>query len=720
MKVYYPAQSGWVTANLAVSWDALPAHAGEQEGSFEVLGHVLGTDLTTKMQVTVLTKGHQVLSENTSNNTGDSKAFASTTNDIQAASHDRIFYINDGQLNEDGRWTNWSRTPKDQETSVGILFKKNGQIISQTVGEVAIQFFRDSGTDAPANLVLERYVGPAYSEPSTISRYEEDSTHPFNKSENWTAIPYQASGEIVAGKPITFTFDPIQTTAIRARMTRKPTTNGLAVVEFTAYSPRKVEDTVTPTVAISVAGKALEHFDPAVTDYTLDVNGARPQVTVQTTGHGVASVIASTKDDLPTLVRLLSQDGSLVKEYHLHFQTHHQSTPLEGDQSLVVDRPSLEVKKTPIAYEEVMRENPELPIGQRRVLVEGKNGEKVDYFAVLGSKRTLVHTETTPVQNRIIEIGVKPLVTSSKGEEPAPVLEVPAFEGGVNGEEAAVHDLPAYTEPFGTAGEQAAPVLEVPEFKGGVNAVEAAVHDLPAYTEPFGTVGEQAAPILEVPEFKGGVNAVEAAVHDLPAYTGPLGTVGNEVAPEPDQPRKDVRVLADKATGVWVAGLSDDLAANLKLQVQKVLRQDLAGTPYDAYHLALLDHDNHVVTPKGALLVHLPIKGQLKAVYAMNLDQTLTEQNVKVVGDSLEFASKDLGLYVIVYQASSSEMVPTNQTLSESLKQGEKEVKTGTSENPASLPKTGDTRSTALFLESLGLLFAAYFLLKKGKEDKTS
>ena len=278
---------------------------------------------------------------------------------------------------------------------------------------------------------------------------------------------------------------------------------------------------------------------------------------------------------------------------------------------------------------------------------------------------------------------MKPLVTSSKGEEPAPVLEVP-------------------------------------EFKGGVNAVEAAVHDLPAYTEPFGTVGEQAAPVLEVPEFKGGVNAVKAAVHDLPAYTGPLGTVGNEVAPEPDQPRKDVRVLADKATGVWVAGLSDDLAANLKLQVQKVLRQDLAGTPYDAYHLALLDHDNHVVTPKGALLVHLPIKGQLKAVYAMNLDQTLTEQNVKVVGDSLEFTSKDLGLYVIVYQASSPEMVPTNQTLPESLKQGEKEVKTGTSENPASLPKTGDTRSTALFLESLGLLFAAHLLLKKGKEDKTS
>ena len=138
---------------------------------------------------------------------------------------------------------------------MGILFKKNGQITPQSVGKVAIQFFKDSGTDAPATMVLERYVGPAYTEPSTISRYEENADHPFNKAENWQEIPYKASGEIVAGKPIEFTFDPIQTTAIRARMTRKSTTNGLAMVEFSAYSPAKANDVKTPSVTISVAGK---------------------------------------------------------------------------------------------------------------------------------------------------------------------------------------------------------------------------------------------------------------------------------------------------------------------------------------------------------------------------------------------------------------------------------------------------------------------------------
>ena len=115
VSVYYPTPTTWTTAKLAVKWDAIPEHATEHEGSFEVTGHVIGTNLTTKMQVTVVSKGNQVISENPSNNEMDSKAFASTTNDTQAASHDRIFYINDGKFNEDGRWTNWSRTPKNEK-----------------------------------------------------------------------------------------------------------------------------------------------------------------------------------------------------------------------------------------------------------------------------------------------------------------------------------------------------------------------------------------------------------------------------------------------------------------------------------------------------------------------------------------------------------------------------------------------------------------------------
>ena len=561
--VYYPSQTDWTTDKLAVEWDAVPEHATDQEGTFEVLGHILGTDLTTKMQVTVLARGNQVISENASNNATDSKAFASTTNDTDAASNDKIFYINDGRFNEDNRWTNWSRTPKDQEVSVGVLFKKNGQITPQSVGKVAIQFFKDSGTDAPATMVLERYVGPTYSEPSTISRYEENADHPFNKAENWEEIPYKASGAIVAGKPIEFTFDPIQTSAIRARMTRKSTTNGLAMVEFSAYSPAKASDSETPAVTISVAGKALENFDPAVSEYRLTANGAKPQVTVQTSGHGVATVIESNQDNLPTLVRLLAKDGSLVKEYRLHFEAGSEASHAVDDQALVLDRPSLEVEKAIIPFKEIIRENSELAKDERRIVSEGKNGEKVDYVEILGTSRKIVHTETIDAKDQIVEVGVKALVTSSKGDEPAPVLEIPEYTapiGTVGEEPAPVVEVPEYSDFIGTAGDQAAPIVEVPEFKGGANWVEAATNEVPEFKgganwveaaknevpEFKGGANWVEAAKNEVPEFKGGVNAVQADKNELPEYTGPLGTAGDQAAPTIDKPVADIRGLSDK------------------------------------------------------------------------------------------------------------------------------------------------------------------------------
>ena len=498
--VYYPSQAGWVKANLAVQWDAIPEHATEQEGSFEVTGHVIGTDLSTKMQVTVVAKGNQVLSENPSNNETDSKAFASTTNDVQVNSHDRIFYINDGKYIEDGRWTNWSRTPKNQETSVGLLFKKGGKIASQSIGKVAIQFFKDSGTDAPEKMVLERYIGPAFTEPSTISRYEENADHPFNKAENWAPIPYKASGEIVAGKSIEFTFDPIQTTAIRARLTRKSTTNGLAVVEFSAYSPAKVRDEETPSVTISVAGKALENFDPNVTDYTLTTMGSKPKVTATTSGHGVVTVVDPGNTNLPTLVRLVSKDGNLMKEYRLHFKSVFQTTPTEGVKNLVAETLSLEIEKTPLPFKEVIRENPELSQGQRRVVSEGQDGEKVDYIQVVGTTRTIVHTEQRKAQDRIIEVGVKASISNSKGEEPALVNEVPEFKGGTNFVEGAVNDISEYTGKQSTVDNQVAPIAEKPDFKDGVNTGVSQDSKLPEDKGDPVTVGNQEVPVREKTE----------------------------------------------------------------------------------------------------------------------------------------------------------------------------------------------------------------------------
>ena len=112
--------------------------------------------------------------------------------------------------------------------------------------------------------------------------------------------------------------------------------------------------------------------------------------------------------------------------------------------------------------------------------------------------------------------------TSSKGEEVAPILEVPEYKG-----------------PVGTAGEEAV-VNEVPEYKGGANAVEALVHELPEYK---GGANAVEAAVNEVPEYKGGANAVEALVNEEPAYTGLLATAGDQAAPTIEKPEYQISQL---------------------------------------------------------------------------------------------------------------------------------------------------------------------------------
>ncbi|WP_083320474.1 SpGH101 family endo-alpha-N-acetylgalactosaminidase [Streptococcus sp. HMSC063B03] len=162
--------------------------------------------------------------------------------------------------------------------------------------------------------------------------------------------------------------------------------------------------------------------------------------------------------------------------------------------------------------------------------------------------------------NQLQDQTVKPdAPTSSKGEEAAPILELPEYKGpiGTAGEEAApILDVPEYKGPVGTAGEEAA-VNEVPEYKGGANAVEALVHELPEYK---GGANAVEAAVNEVPEYKGGANAVEALVHELPeykgganavealvnekpAYTGLLATAGDQVAPTIEKPEYRISQL---------------------------------------------------------------------------------------------------------------------------------------------------------------------------------
>lgn len=303
--------------------------------------------------------------------------------------------------------------------------------------------------------------------------------------------------------------------------------------------------------------------------------------------------------------------------------------------------------------------------------------------------------------------------TSSKGDEAAPVVDLPEFTGGVNGAEAAINDLP--------------------EFTGGVNAAEAAVH--------------------EVPEFTGGVNAAEAAVHEVPEYTGAIGTAGDQAAPTVDKPTEGVRVLSDKTTGIVVAGLARDLATDLNLKVQKVTDQSLQGVKFDAYALHLVDKDKHEVQAKGVVLVRLPVSGEVAGVYYTASGEAVSFTNGQGV---VEFTTSQLGHFAVVYKQVSKPQTPSvgepghkpqtplteepgsqvqtpstekldhkpqdeavqklDQKSVDTAKPEMKEV-VAKQEAKDKLPETGTSKSEHLFfLASLSLAISALFLAKR-KED---
>ena len=318
--------------------------------------------------------------------------------------------------------------------------------------------------------------------------------------------------------------------------------------------------------------------------------------------------------------------------------------------------------------------------------------------------------------------------------------------------------------PTSSKGDQVAPVVETPEFTGGVNGGESVINEAPEYTGVIGTAGDEVA-VKEVPEFTGSVNAAEAAIHEVPEYTAAMGTAGDQAAPTVDKPTEDVRALSDKSTGVVVAGLARDLAPDMHLQVQKVTDQSLQGMEFDAYALHLVDKDNHKVQLKGAVLVRLPVSGEVAGVYYTASGESVNFTNGQ---GTIEFTTSQLGHYAVVYkqvskqesplteepggkvqtpstgevggnaQTSSTEEVggkeqtpstdqfnqkqqdPAVQAFEYQSVDGSKpgvKIEEAKEEMKAKLPETGTSQSDKLFfLASLSLAMSALFLAKR-KED---
>ena len=98
----------------------------------------------------------------------------------------------------------------------------------------------------------------------------------------------------------------------------------------------------------------------------------------------------------------------------------------------------------------------------------------------------------------------------------------------------------------------------------------------------------------------------------------------------------------------------------------------------------------------------------------MSLDQGLQVQKVTLVGNTVEFVTKDLGLYAIVYKKQNQE--PVESAHGPAVNGNVLENTSGQSSSTR-LPETGESRSdTAVFLASLSLVLSVALLTVRRKE----
>ena len=354
-------------SSAKVTWDAIDPSQYAQEGSFTVTGHVEGTQLPTKLHVRVSTQTET--GANISDQWTGSElplAFASDSNpsDSVANVNDKLISFNDQPAN---RWTNWKRT---SEASVGILFGDSGILSKRSVDNLNVAFHEDHGVGAPKSYVIEYYVGKDVPTVPKNPSFVASEDHVFNDDNNWKQVTnLKAPDQVRAGEMTHFSFDKVNTYAVRIRMVRPDGKWGTSITEIQIFS-KQVAAAKKAHAQIRVDGKDLPNFNPGLTDYYLEAKEDQaPTVTASVSDNGIATVIPSVREGDPVRVVVKAENGDILGEYRLHFT---------NDKDLLASKPVVAVKSSRLVAKGHTLELP----AKVAVYFTGKDGYEVKDLAV--------------------------------------------------------------------------------------------------------------------------------------------------------------------------------------------------------------------------------------------------------------------------------------------------------------------------------------------------
>lgn len=364
VRIYH---SNGQVSSAKVTWDAIDPSQYATEGSFTVIGHVEGTQLPTKLHVRVSSQTET--GANISDQWTGSElplAFASDSNpsDSVANVNDKLISFNDQPAN---RWTNWKRT---SEASVGILFGDSGILSKRSVDNLNVAFHEDHGVGAPKSYVIEYYVGTDVPTVPKNPSFVASEDHVFNDDNNWKQVTnLKAPDQVRAGEMTHFSFDKVNTYAVRIRMVRPDGKWGTSITEIQIFS-KQVAAAKKAQAQIQVDGKDLPNFNPGLTDYYLEAKEDQsPTVTASVSDNGIATVIPSVREGDPVRVVVKAENGDILGEYRLHFT---------NDKDLLASKPVVAVKSSRLVAKGHTLELP----AKVAVYFTGKDGYEVKDLAV--------------------------------------------------------------------------------------------------------------------------------------------------------------------------------------------------------------------------------------------------------------------------------------------------------------------------------------------------
>ena len=305
-------------SSAKVTWDTIRPDQYAKEGVFTVNGRLEGTQLTTKLHVRVSAqteKGANISDQWTGSELP--LAFASDSNPTDPVSNvnDKLISFNDRPAN---RWTNWNRS--NPEASVGVLFGDSGILSKRSVDNLSVGFHEDHGVGAPKSYVIEYYVGNTAPTAPKNPSFVANEDHVFNDPANWKQVTnLKAPEQLKAGEMNHFSFDKVETYAVRIRMVKADNKRGMSITEVQIFA-KQVAAAKQGQTRIQVDGKDLANFNPDLTDYYLEsVDGKVPAVTASVSNNGLATVVPSVREGEPVRVIAKAENGDILGEYRLHF-----------------------------------------------------------------------------------------------------------------------------------------------------------------------------------------------------------------------------------------------------------------------------------------------------------------------------------------------------------------------------------------------------------------